>query len=486
MTDHRWDNCYNFHVSWNFNYIGGDQPEATIDASNVVNYGEAGSVQSGVWTGRDGGVQIVQPGGDFFRQPASTGSNPEITVWVTGFLSLCAEGVDCTFTYDASLTPTISSVADALVDGFVELTISGTGFTTDPADFSIDVGGRGCEATAATATSVTCTLENGPAGDFDISLWVKSRGQATGSVVFTLALSVDSFSPSSGSVGGGTTLTVLGTGFPPTMEEWDGNMVTVGGNPCTVETTSYTEFTCITPPESSSRRRKRALAELSLTVNAQTASGGNYNYDASSTPTITNLSPTTSTPAGGDTLTITGTSFDYESVFNKVTVGGEDCAIVTWVPTEVTCILPALPNGEHTVILATKDNGYADVSAVSGITVTFTLTGASPRIGSFQGGTKMTIQGSGFGDCSMVEFQVGPEHTCVVDEGGCSSTEVSCTVAKTATIHTVRNTGRHFKFGPGFMWKPSVVIVRPGDKVRWAWNLPVAHWDNTLTNFNPG
>ena len=481
MTDHRWDNCYNFHVSWNFNYIGGDQPEATIDASNVVNYGEAGSVQSGVWTGRDGGVQIVQPGGDFFRQPASTGSNPEITVWVTGFLSLCAEGVDCTFTYDASLTPTISSVADALVDGFVELTISGTGFTTDPADFSIDVGGRGCEATAATATSVTCTLENGPAGDFDISLWVKSRGQATGSVVFTLALSVDSFSPSSGSVGGGTTLTVLGTGFPPTMEEWDGNMVTVGGNPCTVETTSYTEFTCITPPESSSRRRKRALAELSLTVNAQTASGGNYNYDASSTPTITNLSPTTSTPAGGDTLTITGTSFDYESVFNKVTVGGEDCAIVTWVPTEVTCILPALPNGEHTVILATKDNGYADVSAVSGITVTFTLTGASPRIGSFQGGTKMTIQGSGFGDCSMVEFQVGPEHTCVVDEGGCSSTEVSCTVAKTATIHTVRNTGRHFKFGPGFMWEPSVVTVRPGDKVRWAWNLPVAQEGTGIT-----
>ena len=101
----------------------------------------------------------------------------QVTVWVSGFLSLCGDGADCSFSYDSSLTPSISGVTDALVDGSVELTIAGTGFTTDPADFSISVGGRNCEATAATATSVTCTLENGPAGDFDINLWVKSRGQ---------------------------------------------------------------------------------------------------------------------------------------------------------------------------------------------------------------------------------------------------------------------------------------------------------------------
>lgn len=79
----------------------------------------------------------------------------------------------------------------------------------------------------------------------------------------------------------------------------------------------------------------------------------------------------------------------------------------------------------------------------------------------------------------MVEFQVGAEHTCQVD--ACTDTEVACTVTKTATMHTVRNTGRHFKFGPGFMWEPSVVTVRPGDKVRWAWNLPVAQEGTGIT-----
>merc|ERR1712013_586049 len=189
-----------------------------------------------------------------------------------------------------------------------ELTIAGSGFTTDETDFTIDVGGRKCVATAATATSVTCTLENGPAGDFDISLWVQSRGKASGSVTFTLSLAVDSFSPTSGSVGGGTTLTILGTGFPNTMAEWDNNEIAVGGSPCKITETSYTEVTCITPKESTSRRRKRALADLTVTVNGQTASAGSqYNYDASSTPTISTLDPVIGTPTGGETLTITGT-----------------------------------------------------------------------------------------------------------------------------------------------------------------------------------
>ena len=475
MYDHKWDACYNYHISWGFEYIGGDQEEPVIDHSNIISHGEADSLHSGVWTSEDGHVKVVQPGGDFFRQPAS-GSDPQITVWVTGFLSICGDTADCSFSYDASLTPTIISVTDALVDGSVVLTISGTGFTTDPTDFSIDVGGRACEATEATAASVTCTLENGPAGVFDITLWVKSRGLATGSVTFTLSLTVASFSPSSGSVGGGTSLTVEGTGFPNSLEAWAvvGGMATVGGNPCEVTSSTYTEIQCITPPEGAARRRKRALAELSLTINGQTATGGSYNYDSSSTPTIASLSPATSTPAGGDTLTITGTSFDYESVFNKVTIGGKECAILTWTPAEITCTIPALSNGEHPVIVSTKDNGYADNSAVSGIMVAFTLTGASPRVGSLQGGTKMNIYGSGFGDCSIVQFKLGAEHTCEVADGGCSDTEVSCTVTKTATMHTVRNTGRHFKFGPGYMWEPAVVTVRPGDKVRWAWNLPVA------------
>ena len=60
----------------------------------------------------------------------------------------------------------------------------------------------------------------------------RSAGKASGSVTFTLALEIVSFSPASGSVGGGTTLTITGTGFPDSLAGWEGNQVTIGGGAC--------------------------------------------------------------------------------------------------------------------------------------------------------------------------------------------------------------------------------------------------------------
>ena len=471
-----WNQCFNWDITWDYRDLPGDQPQVEIDASNVINNGKPDTLIADSWNGRQGSVKIIQPGGDFFRLPADTSSDPEITVWVSGFLCKCMGGADCSFSYDAGLTPTIDGVSSDLVDGSIVLTISGSGFTDDIEDFSIDVGGRGCEVTAATASSVTCTLENGPAGDLDISLWVKSKGKAPGAVTYTLSLSIVDFSPKSGSVGGGTTITIEGTGFPNTMEGWEGgNQVTVGGNACKIIETSFTSIKCVTPGDGVGRRRKRSTAAVSITINGQTAdASSSYNYDSASTPTITALSTSVGSPSGGETLVITGAMFDYESPFNMVMIGDEEnvCEILSWKPDEISCVLPPLSNGQFNVIVKTKSNGFADASQVAPISVDFTLTGAMPLVGSVQGGTKMTITGSGFGNCSNVVFNVGSEHSCVVDENGCTDTEASCTIQKNPTMHVVYNTGRHSKFGPGYVWEPSTVTIRPGDKVRWSWNLP--------------
>ena len=58
---------------------------------------------------------------------------------------------------------------------------------------------------------------------------------------------------------------------------------------------------------------------MTITLGGQTATAGSqYNYDSSSTPTITALSTATASPAGGAELVITGTTFGYESPFNQV------------------------------------------------------------------------------------------------------------------------------------------------------------------------
>ena len=464
-----WDKCYSNALVWEFKNIGGDQPEITINSSNIVSLGS--NLNAGGYTANDGKVMIKEIGGDFFRQQVES-SSPIVTVWVNGFLSSCV-GSGCQFSYDSALATTISAATSSFVDGKVMLTISGTGFTTDIEDFSIDVGGRTCKVESATATSVVCHLDNGPAGDLPITFYVKSKGLATGKVVFTLNLEVASISPNSGSVGGGTKLKITGTGFPNSMGGWANGSITIGGNNCLILSTSFSEIKCITPPEGSSSRKKRAAAEVLVNVNGKSASGGSYNYDASSTPTISSLSQTSSTAKGGDTLTISGSSFGFRSFQSKVNVGESECPVISWSATEISCILPPLGNGNHPVVVSTESNGYADNSLVSPVSVAFTLTGASPRVGSIQGGTKITITGSGFGNCSDVVFNVGNEHTCVVDPNECTDTSVVCKVTKTATNHKIWNTGRHFKFGPGYLWEPSVLTVRPGDQVQWNWNIPV-------------
>ena len=467
-----YDKCYDNVYSYEFENLGGDQPPLEVFTENIEFYGE--SLDSGFKEYRDGKVTIVDLGADFFRLPAIS-ANPQVTVWVNGFLCSCSDETGCEFTYDTSLTPTLSTVVDSLVDGNIILTITGVGFTDDVNDYEITVGGRKCAVSAASSSSVDCTLENGPAGELEVIVYVKSRGKASNTLTYNLELTLVSVHPTSGSTGGGTKITIMGTGFPNTLDEWKSGTVNIGSNTCKLLSTSYTELTCITPPEGSSKRKKRATSDIVISLNGKSSSGVNFFYDSSSTPTITSLSLSTARPAGGQELTITGTSFGYKGVTTRVIIQEKECNLVSWIETEIVCTLPPLSHGTHKVIVETQKNGYADNSAVSGITVSFSLSGAYPRIGSFNGGTKITIEGSGFGNCSQVVFSVGQEHTCIpVDDTSCMDTSVVCIVTKNPTKHVVWNSGRHFKYGPGYMWEPQDLTIRPGDVVQWQWNLPVS------------
>ena len=77
-----------------------------------------------------------------------------MSVSVNGFLASCA-AADCGFSQDAALTPSLTDVTSAVVSGEVELTITGTGLTADPADYVVTAGELACAVTAASASSIT-------------------------------------------------------------------------------------------------------------------------------------------------------------------------------------------------------------------------------------------------------------------------------------------------------------------------------------------
>jgi uncharacterized repeat protein (TIGR02543 family) len=272
--------------------------------------------------------------------------------------------------YTYTNAPTLASVTPAAgpVGGGTTLTLTGTGFVSGT---TVTVGGAVCGAlNIVSATSITCVTPAGSAGIQDVIV-SNAGGSVTGAFTYDNAPSLKSVTPNQGPVAGGTLITLSGTGFIA------GTTVTVGGAACGALTlVGQDKATCVTPPH--------AAGTVAVAVsNPGGSAKGNFTYD--DLPTIATISPLTSPPAGGLTLTITGTGFVSGTT---VTVGGTACGALNRVSeTTLTCVLPARAAGPATVRVenaggsASKTLTYADPVATvktklsGGVTATLTLSG---------------------------------------------------------------------------------------------------------------
>jgi hypothetical protein len=145
------------------------------------------------------------------------------------------------FTYQGS--PTISGVSPTLgdVSGGQIVTVSGTGFL---AGATVTIGSASCAVSAVTATSITCTSGASVSGLYSVTVTNPDTqtGTRASSFRYIDAPTVTTVSPTSGTILGGTTITITGTNF------YTGSTVSVGGSACTsVTVVSTTTITCVTP-----------------------------------------------------------------------------------------------------------------------------------------------------------------------------------------------------------------------------------------------
>ena len=462
--------CYHkmIRLDWYRATASGDIDLFQMNTSNVVIDNDGAWNNFGFQHGRDGGYHLYEPGGDFFRLKSPVQS---VEVRVNGFLSLCSTS-DCSFSHTNSSTPSLVSLTDSLDGDEVILTITGTGFTTGLANYEVTVGKTACLLRSATTTEITCQLAPGPAGTFPLQVIVKNKGKARqpagGTLQHTVSLQILGNTPADGSLGGGTTVNVTGTGFPGSVQEWEGNSVTIGGFVCSVTESTFNWLTCVTAASSGGSRKRRSTSEISISVNNQTSSGGSYNYDAAKTPSLSSISPTSGSPLGGGELTLTGTSFGV-GVWGKVKVGEAACDVLSWADTEITCKIPRNVHGEHTVFVEVPGNGFADTTGAPKFSVSFRVRDVTPRVGSTLGGTRVRIEGEGFNNCANITVSLGDLMSCEVTE--CSDTEILCTTRRLGKVHVVNNGGKHPKYGPGYVWNPTEVVVKPGDTVEWRWTI---------------
>ncbi len=313
------------------------------------------------------------------------------TVWAadkTGTVN----GASSTSVPFPSLTATGSG---ELYVGFsVVANTAGTGSTTG---FTYDVTSDGNALTYDTNVSGTVapTATQSPAGTSSaVGLLLTASNGAPPPAPTVTGLSV-----TSGSTAGGTSVTITGTGFSGVTGVKFGTVAGTG-----VVVNSTTSITVTSPAESA--------GTVDVTVSAAGGTSATnppndqFTFTAPPAPTVTGLSVTSGSTAGGTSVTITGTGFSGVTGVKFGTVAGT--GVVVNSTTSITVTSPAESAGTVDVTVSAAGGTSATNPPNDQFTFTAppapTVTGLSVTSGSTAGGTSVTITGTGFSGVTGVKF----------------------------------------------------------------------------------
>ncbi len=314
--------------------------------------------------------------------------------------------------------PTVTSISPAsgTTKGGIGVTITGTGFL---AGATVSLGGTAATGvTVVSGNTITATTAAASAGAVNVVVTNTDSQSGTLTQGFTYITpnpkpSVTAISPNSGSINGGTAVSITGTGFLA------GATVRLGGTAATgVTVVSSTSITATTAASAA------GAADVVVT-NTDSQNGTltqGFTYVAP--PTVTAVSPSSGPPSGGTSLHITGTGFLAGAT---VSFGGTAATNVTIASaTSITATSPAHAVGAVNVVVTnvgpqsgTLTNGYT----YSVTTPAPAVTSISPNSGTTSGGTSVTISGTGFLSGAKVTMGGTPAtNVAVVNSGSITAT----------------------------------------------------------------
>jgi IPT/TIG domain len=217
-----------------------------------------------------------------------------------------------------SPVPTVSKVSpnSGPTSGGTTIAITGTGFVAGATVVIGQGSGAGSGAIAATVESVTSTsitaTTGGGAKAGTWSLYVTTPGGTSAAnpgdnFTYDPVPFVSKVSPNAGPTGGGTAITITGTGFVSGAKVviGQGSGAGSGAIPATVKSVTSTSITAATGGGA-----KAGTWSLYVTTPGGTSAantGDNFTYDP--VPTVTSVSPKSGPTTGGTAITISGTGF---------------------------------------------------------------------------------------------------------------------------------------------------------------------------------
>lgn len=292
-----------------------------------------------------------------------------------------------------SMSPTSGDAA-----GGTMVILSGTGFASGA---TVRFGATASPAVSiAGTTAAYATIPPGVAGTSHAVLITNPDGAAAvAPVLFTYdaapvsVLTVTAVSPATVAASGGTLVTISGTGFLP------GATVLFGTTPGTnVSVVDSTTLIVIAPA---------GAVGSAGTVSVTNSNGANalapgifmFGNSVATTsgvqPTVSTLSPSSGSAAGGTPVTIQGSGFVPGITVSFGAIPAANVSLVS--STQITLTTPSGAVGSVPVTVTSPGGSFGGLSnGFTYLVATPQLTGVAPSEGLLVGGTPITLTGSGF------------------------------------------------------------------------------------------
>ncbi|MFJ9742936.1 IPT/TIG domain-containing protein [Streptomyces sp. NPDC101166] len=263
---------------------------------------------------------------------------------------------------------------------------------------------------------------------------------------------VSSVSPNQGPAAGGTTVTVTGTGFTGATAVRFGTKLATS-----FTVNSSTQITAVAPSGSGS-------VVVTVTTNQGTsAQQVPFTYTATPAPSLSGISPGQGLPAGGTTVTLTGTNLTGATAVKFDGVAATSYTVNS--STQITAVTPAHAAGAAAVTVTTP-SGTSNALTFTYLAAAPSVTGLSPGQGPASGGTTVTLTGTNLTGATEVRFDDVAATSFTVN----SSTQITAVtpahVAGAAAVTVTTPGGTSNPDNPSayffFAATPSLTAVNPG------------------------
>lgn len=316
--------------------------------------------------------------------PAGVGSNLDVVVTnaSTSRPGILSRG----FSYDAPVVTSLSAATGPSGGGTL-ITITGNGFSPNINLDSVTIGDLSAPVQSASSDGTQLVIKT-PAGEgTNLSVVVTVGGQTSNPSLFNYAPpAIQSFSPASGPASGNTLLTIFGSSFGPSPS------VTIGGLDARVVSNNTTNTQLVVRVPAGVGPKLDVVVTDLITGRLSLLSQA-FSYTP---PAISSLSPDSGPTAGGNLITIQGSSFATDLTLNSVTIGGVPARLQS-VNANGTQLVVQTPAGDGTNLSVLVTVGGQVSNPILFSYAPPTVLSVSPNHGPLVGNILVTVFGSSFG-----------------------------------------------------------------------------------------